>query len=472
MPNNKRPNGRGPKRRRVRAVTEAVGSKSRAAAAFIVNAVSSGESLSDAIPKYCAQFALDERDSSFVKEIAYGTLRHRRLLMGTLKPMFDHKINERNRIVQSLLFTALYQIVYMRVPPHAVVAASVSACGECGRKAFAPMVNAILRRFLREGATVVHSTNDAIEFSFPDWLYEHLLKAYGEKGCRDILRASNEKAPLFLRVENSKISTADFLQKLKEAEIEVTPLSEQMAKDSPSTVLLEKALNVNDIPGFKDGLCTVQDISAQLAAPLLDLGTDKLAVLDCCCAPGGKTAHILDLNPQAQVMAVDSDEHRLEQAKDTLSRLGRSDSAEFLVWDAQKLEEMPIPEAIAAQDTKACFDRILVDAPCSGTGVIRRHPDIKWLRRAKDIESLVAIQSRILDAAFARLKVGGILLYTTCSILPDENDAQIKAFLERHKDAQLLPFTIGGVECQTLQRLPSQDQGDGFFYARVRKVEA
>lgn len=435
-------------------VIETTGSKSRAAAAMIVEAVNKGVSMSEAVPKYCAQF--DSRDTAFIKEIVYGTLRYRRVLMGTLKPMFDYKINERNRIIQALLFTAMYQIVYMHVPAHAVVSATVSACGDVSRKSFSSTVNAILRRFLREGAKVIETEDEAVQYSFPDWLVERLKAGYDAATVTRILQASNIKAPLFLRVENSKISTADFVDHLAQKEIAAT--TSELCK---STVKLESAANVYDIPGFSEGLCTVQDISAQLAADFLKLDKEQaMQILDCCCAPGGKTAHILDLSPKSHVTALDIEESRLEQTVSTLKRLDRLDSVELKAMDATE---------IASLDKT--FDRILVDAPCSGTGVIRRHPDIKWLRRDKDIPALCEIQARILDAAYEKLNKGGVLLYTTCSILPDENIKQVEAFMQRHPEAIQDKITLGDNEYTTLQRLPGDDDGDGFFYARFIKPE-
>ena len=433
---------------------EVAGSKSRAAAALIVEAVNKGVSMSEAVPQYCAQF--DSRDTAFIKEIVYGTLRHRRVLMGTLKPMFDFKITERNRVVQALLITAMYQIVYMRVPAHAVVSATVSACGDIGRKSFTSTTNAILRRFLREGAKVIESDNDAVTYSFPDWLVTRLQDGYDAATVKKILEASNIKAPLFLRVENSKVSTEEFVEHLAKKEISSTT-----SKLCKSTVKLDAAANVYDISGFSEGLCTVQDISAQLTADFLKLDKDKaMRILDCCCAPGGKTAHILDLSPKSHVTALDIEESRLEQTVSTLKRLGRLKNVELKAMDATNLDAL-----------EGSFDRILVDAPCSGTGVIRRHPDIKWLRRDKDIASLCEIQAKILDAAYEKLSKGGILLYTTCSILPDENIRQVEAFLKRHSDAIQDPICLDGKEYTTLQRLPGDDDGDGFFYARFIKPE-
>lgn len=445
---------------------EAIGASTRAAAAQIVNAVSEGVSLNKGFAEYCSEF--DARDTAFIKEIVYGTLRNRRLLMTNLKPMFDYKITERHRIVHALLACALYQICFMRVPSRAVVSTTVSACGLCGRKSFTGLVNAILRRFLREGGNLTHSTDLAVEFSFSDWMLNHLKEAYGE-GLKEILEQSNAKAPLFIRVESSQISREEYAKMLDEAEISYT-----IVEEVPNGIMLDNALNVVDIPGFADGLCTVQDVSAQIAAPLLDLktaevnGGKRMRVLDCCCAPGGKTAHILDLAPDAEVVALDVDESRINNTVGTLERLKRK--AELHVMDAQDLGGIT-----------GTFDRILVDAPCTGSGVIRRHPDIKWLRRASDITMLSEIQQKILDEAYKKLNSGGILLYTTCSIFPEENIKGVEAFLKSHPDAKLLPFKIGKIDgittgvsddgsmVETLQRIPGDNDGDGFFYARFVK---
>lgn len=443
---------------------EAIGTKSRAAAAYIIHAVTSGMSLTEAIPYFTHPLGLDARDHAFVQEIVYGTLRHRRKLMHTLNPLFSYKVKEKHRIIPCLLLSALYQLTYMQVPPHAVVAASVSACGACGLKGYASLVNAILRRFLREGGTLAPTESLAEEYSFPDWLFTRLEQSYTESELKQILAQSNEKAPLFVRVENSKISTADYLAMLQNKGIEASGVD-----FSPCTVRLASPINVSHLPGFNEGLCTVQDLSAQLAAPLLELQTPEatpLQVLDCCCAPGGKTAHILDLNPQAEVTAIDVDDSRLQQTRSTLERLQRLPASaphavkvHLEVVDAQDLSQL-----------QTQFDRILVDAPCSGTGVIRRHPDIKWLRRQKDIPALCETQQKILESAWAKLKVGGILLYTTCSILPEENKEQIESFVQNHADAQVMPLVFKGQEYQHLQRLSGDDGGDGFFYARLRKV--
>lgn len=428
----------------------AVGSASRGAAALIVSDVEQGRSLAEALPARTRD--LDPRDQALVQEIVYGTLRNRRLLSNTLQGLINHSIKERYTPARSLLLCGLYQLVFSRAPAHAVAAATVGACGLCRCKPLTGMVNAVLRRFLREGAHLLHTDDAAIEFSFPDWMYQLLYSEYGEK-TREILLKSNEHAPMWLRVSNSRISTAEYQKLLEDKGIEA-----QVCNGVPSAIRLVNACSVEDLPGFKDGLCSVQDLAAQQCAPLLNI-EDGLEVLDACSAPGGKSAHILDLG-RVRLTCADADEQRLKLAKETIGRV--QGEAEFIVCDLAEHPEL----------IEGTFDRILIDAPCSGSGVIRRHPDIKWLRRQKDIPELVRIQARILDNALTKLKHGGILVYATCSIFKEENEEQIKAFLQRHKgQISPLPFEIPeSEENYFCQRLPGQMDGDGFFYARVRKI--
>ncbi|NLK85383.1 MAG: 16S rRNA (cytosine(967)-C(5))-methyltransferase RsmB [Aeromonadales bacterium] len=427
----------------------AQGSASRAAAAFCVNAIEEGKSLTEALPMFTKE--LDDRDRALVQEIVYGTLRHRRLLSTTVNTLFDHSINQRFNVARTLILCAIYQLLFTRAPAHAVVAATVGACELCKCKNFTGMVNAVLRRFLREGAHLVHSADPCVEHSFPKWLYDELEKDYGAEKTLEIMKESNEHAPMFLRVENSKISTEEYKKSLEAFSINAFTIEQ-----SPCTLLLEEPQGVDKLPFFDKGYIAVQDLAAQETAPLLEL-KDGDRVLDTCCAPGGKSAHILDICQNVKLVCSDVDAKRLESAKKNLLRLNRT--PEFVLADV-------------SEDTKqfeGTFDKILVDAPCSGTGVIRRHPDIKWLRRKKDIEKLIQTQEKILDNAFSLLNKGGILVYTTCSILKQENDEQIQKFLKRHSDAKLLPFTMNGKTVSTYQRLPGEDNADGFFYSRFIK---
>ncbi|MGN1281972.1 MAG: 16S rRNA (cytosine(967)-C(5))-methyltransferase RsmB [Succinivibrio sp.] len=425
------------------------GAPSRAAAALCVSAVREGRSLSDVLPLYTKD--LDDRDRAFVQEIVFGTLRHMRLLSTTLNTLLEENLKPRMNVAGALIICAIYQIIFTRVPAHAVVAATVGACSLCSCRAYTGLVNAVLRRFLREGSHLVHSTDPCVEQSFPTWLYEELKTCYGEELTLDIMRNSNEHAPMYLRVENSRISTEDYLKELEKCSIEAS-----LVKESPCTLLLSHPVNVFKLPFFEEGYVSVQDLAASLASPLLNL-VPGCTVLDTCSAPGGKSAHILDICPSADLTCTDIDEKRLDSAKENLERLNRK--AKFLAMDLSQ----------SSQGLKDEYDRILVDAPCSGTGVIRRHPDIKWLRRKKDIDSLVVTQKNILDNAFSLLKSGGILVYTTCSILKKENEEQVRAFLDRHKDARTLPFDMNGQTVSSYQRLPGENGSDGFFYARFIK---
>ena len=428
----------------------AVGAQSRGAAALIVSDVEQGRSLAEALPDRTA--GLDPRDQALVQEIVYGTLRNRRLLANTLQGLINHSIKEHFTPARALLLCGLYQLVYSRAPAHAVVAATVGACGLCHCKPLTAMVNAVLRRFLREGAHLVRPDDAAIEFSFPDWMYRMLSQEYGER-VRDILIKSNEHAPMWLRVTNSLISTADYQKLLTEQGIEA-----EICPQVPTALRLASACSVDLLPHFYDGMCSVQDLAAQQCAPLLEIA-DGMDILDACAAPGGKSAHILDLG-KVNLVCADADEKRLQLAEDTISRVkGR---ARFKVCDLAEQPEL----------IEGSFDRILIDAPCSGSGVIRRHPDIKWLRRQKDIPELIRIQGKILDNALTKLRHGGILVYATCSIFKEENEEQIEAFLTRHNGEIVpLPFTgPGAPENYFCQRLPGELGGDGFFYSRIKKL--
>ena len=430
-----------------------VGSAARAAAAYCVRAVEHGASLSDALPRNTRD--LDPRDAALASEIAYGTLRHRRLLSVPLQKLLLHSIPERFDAARAIILCAIYQLAFTRVPARAAVASAAGACAIMHCSNMTGLVNAVLRNFLRQGGHLPDPSTlpEAVAQSVPDWFWKKIHEQYADKAS-SILEEENERAPMWLRVENSKVGTDEYLKLLGEAGLhgEPSPLC-------PSAVMLDEAEGVMEIPGFDRGLASVQDLSAQLASPLLDV-RDGMRVLDCCAAPGGKSAHIMDLCPKAELTALDVSAERIERMRQNFARLGRSPRC--LVADFASEE--------GARAAGGGYDRVLLDAPCSGTGVIRRHPDIKWLRREKDIPALAQTQARMLDHAFAALKEGGVLLYTTCSILNEENSEQARAFMERHPDAQPLPFKIGSREGRMLQRLPGEDGGDGFFYARFRKA--
>lgn len=432
--------------------SSATGSPARAAAAMAVAAVENGRSLTKTLPRFLKD--MDGRDRALVQEIVYGTLRHRRLLSERLKGLLEHSIVKRFENSRALLLCALYQIVYTRIPSHAVVASTVGACSSCGCRNMTGLVNAVLRRFLREGSSLNEEQVSAdIRYSVPQWLYDRLCAQYPDK-VTGILKAQNEHAPVWLRVENSKITTEDYLKLLKKSGTDATAC--EYAK---AAVKLKQAIGTEDMPKFQQGFVSVQDLAAQMAAPLIEPKNGE-KILDCCAAPGGKSAHLMDLCPEINLISADTDEERLEQAQKNFSRLGRN--PQCVVCDFASAE--------APQKLGRDFDKILLDAPCSGTGVIRRHPDIKWLRREKDIDQLKTVQAAMLDQALGMLKTGGILVYTTCSILKEENEEQVKAFLERHSDeVEALPFEIFGENVACKQLLPGEHSADGFFYARFIK---
>ena len=430
--------------------SSATGSEARAAAALAVAAVENGRSLTKTLPLYLKD--MDSRDRSLVQEIVYGTLRHRRLLSERLKDLLEHSITKRFENSRALILCALYQIVFTRIPSHAVVASTVGACQSCHCRNMTSLVNAVLRRFLREGASLNEElVSKDVRYSVPKWLYEKLSIQYPEQ-IDAILQAQNEHAPCWLRVENSKIDTASY-QKLLNAVVasETVPYAKAALK-------LDHPVGTEDLPKFQQGFISVQDLAAQMAAPLLEPKAGE-KILDCCAAPGGKSAHLLDLCPEINLTSADADAERLEAAKRNFTRLGRSPICKVCDFASKEA-----PEVLGSD-----FDKILLDAPCSGTGVIRRHPDIKWLRREKDIAQLTKVQAQMLDQAFSMLKPNGLLIYTTCSILKEENEEQIKAFMKRCPDVEFYPFEIKGQLVNYYQRLPGIDGADGFFYARLRK---
>ena len=320
----------------------------------------------------------------------------------------------------------------------------------------AGFVNGCLRRFLRERAALVARTAaDAVAcWNHPAWWIERLQHDYPQN-WQAILAANNQQAPMTLRVNRRRSSVEAYLQWLRGAGLDAW-------RNGAHGVTLTRPLPVQAIPGFADGVVSVQDAAAQLAAPLL-LGPQAppgLRVLDACAAPGGKTAHLLERQPKlAGVVAVDADENRLKRVQENLDRIGLT--AKVIHGDAST-PDLWWPEGQ--------FDRILLDAPCSATGVIRRHPDIKWLRRDQDIRELAELQHRILGALWSKLKSGGTLLYATCSVLPEENRDQIRAFLAATPDATLVPLHAQDTpEYPGRQFLPGEAEMDGFYYAKLIK---
>lgn len=401
-----------------------------------------GRSLSEVAP-----------DQPLAKAICYGVLRYLPILRELLAGYLSKPLKARDRQIELLLLVGLYQLGWMKKAPHAVLNETVRVARKLGRPWATALVNGVLRNYQRDGYPTLVDNGEAMT-GHPDWLRRRIVQAWGDRAA-GIFVANNQQAPMWLRVNSSRGGAlSNYQDQLRAAGLNATP-----APIAPQALQLEHPCDVVDLPAFSAGAVSVQDISAQLAAPLLSIKAGQ-RVLDACAAPGGKTAHLLELQQNLRLLAIDVDADRATRIEQTLDRLRLSatvavaDMSEPNRWHDGQL-----------------FDRILLDVPCSATGVVRRHPDIKWLRRDEDIADLCRRQRQLLDAAWSLLAPSGLLLYTTCSILPDENADQIAAFTDNQADCRLLelPESLGHNTGFGIQRLPGDDDGDGFFYALLEK---
>lgn len=423
-------------------------------AALAVMRVLDGAQLREALEAVDDHSAL--RGRALVQELAYGTLRH----WGTLDAIVGQLARKpiADPLLRALVAVALYQIDHTRAPPFAIVDRAVAAAGEGVRPAAKALVNALLRRYLREHDDIRRaiSVNDVARWSYPQWWIDRVRRDYPDDWPA-ILDAGNARPPLTLRV-NRRVTTRDaLLQRFAAAGIAADAAGE-------AGLIVAQPRPVTELPGFADGAFAVQDLAAQQAAPLLDID-DGMRVLDACAAPGGKTAHLLEL-ADADVLALDIDARRLVCIAENVERLTLGDRRIRLVeGDAGKADGW--------WDGRA-FDRILLDVPCTASGVVRRHPDGKWRHRAGDVERFAREQARLLDAAWPLLATGGKLLYATCSVFTAENEAGIAGFEARHGEAlrEILTVADGTPHCGG-QLLPSPSGAshnqDGFFYALLRK---
>lgn len=379
-----------------------------------------------------------------LQDLSYGTLRFYGQLDALLRALLHKPLTDRR--IYYVLLVALYQLEYSKAAQHAVVDYAVRSAQMLNAKA-SGLVNAILRNFLRSRAALLEQAAQHAEgrFSYPQWWIDELQSQYGERSAA-VLEAGNRHPPMTLRINQRRITTAEYLALLNRQDLSARLIE-------PDALQLDKPLPVDRLPGFFEGLVSVQDAGAQYAARLLDVH-DGMRVLDACAAPGGKTAHILE-RAAARVVAVDNDAKRLLRVEQNLQRLGLA--VRLVVGDAAEPDNWwdGVP-----------FDRILADVPCSASGVVRRHPDIKWLRRRTDIAGFATQQLRILHALWRLLAQDGKLLYATCSVFHQENEQVIAAFLAQQHDAQRLPVSLAhGIEGQLLP----DDQHDGFFYALLQK---
>ncbi len=411
-------------------------------------------------------------DRAAIRAVTLGSLRWYLRLLPAVIPLLDRRTRLAAEL-RSLLIAAGHQIEYSRNAPEATVDAAVDAARILHQPRATGLVNAVLRRFVGErGALLAQVDSDlASATAHPEWLVSELRHAWPDD-ARAVLAGNNAHPPLVLRLDHSRVERDAYLAELAESGCPGRKLDW-----TPDAIELERPVPVGDIPGFAEGRVSVQDAGAQLAAPLLD-ARPGMRVLDACAAPGGKTLHLLERTPDLEdLLAIDIDPARLKRLEDNLDRARRR--ARIAALDIRALAEPASGEADRLLGGRR-FDRILVDAPCSSTGVIRRHPDIKLLRRREDVDACAAAQLEILHAAFRVLASGGRLLYCTCSVLPEENEQVVTAFLRAEPLARRAPMpraaelAPGARDCSVgIQLLPGARAGtDGFYYACLEKTTA
>lgn len=400
------------------------------------------------------QAALPDRERAWLQALCFEVMRAYPLLAGMIKPLLEKPLKARDQDIYALLLIGACQLLRMRVAEHAAINETVDACTVL-RKGWAKgLVNGVLRQFQRRRAELEKSLSPAARVEHPEWLWQAIRRQWPEQASA-IIAANNMHPPLCLRVNRRHGTREAYLARLQAAGIAARP-----CEHAPDGLWLESPVPVTALPGFDDGDASVQDESAQLAALLLP-ARPGARVLDACAAPGGKTGHWLEIEPALALTALDIDAGRLVRIEENLERLGLAASV--------CTGDLAFPAEWWEGDN---FDAILLDAPCSGTGVIRRHPDIKLLRRQASIAELVEEQRVLLRSAWSLLAPGGVLLYATCSILPEENADVVREFLAETADARELPIEAAwGVATDPgRQVLPDVAGGDGFYYARLQKA--
>jgi 16S rRNA (cytosine967-C5)-methyltransferase len=400
---------------------------------------------------------LEARERALAMELVNGVLRWRFRLEGLLAKLLSKSLRKKDVDIQLVLLLALYELVELSTPDYAVVNEAVTQTRHVGKKWASGMVNGVLRSFIRDREALLTSIDedDVARFSHPRWLIDLLNQDWPQQTAQ-ILDANNQRPPMWLRVNAGKTSVEDYKKLLDAGQIRAVrhPFAESALK-------LDSPMDVSRLPGFAQGLVSVQDAAAQLAAKLLGAENGE-RVLDLCAAPGGKTCHVLETAANIEMTAVELEPLRMQRVQQNLDRLGLH--AGLIVGDAT--------DAQSWWDGRL-FDRILVDAPCSASGVIRRHPDIKSLRHADDLDSLAQTQQQILLQALSMLKPGGTLLYVTCSVFRRENEQQVAQLLSVSEEVvEVAIDELWGIPCRHgRQLLPGDMGGDGFYYARLKKQD-
>lgn len=413
-------------------------------------AVQQGQSLANVLPIHLSKVA--DRDRALFHELVLGTLRQWYGLKSITLPLLVKPLD--NPTVETCLYVGLYQLLCTRIAPHAAISETVTAVKQLGFQTLSGVVNAILRRVSRETSGFEIALKEA--HGLPSWLYKRLKKDWGEDTLQQLCRDLKQSAPLTLRVNDRVVGRDEYLEILDEHDIEA-----HACDLSEVGIVVDQSVQIPQLPGFEEGGFFVQDEHAQLCAMLLPNLDDQL-VVDACAAPGGKTTHLLERFTPKKLIAIDQDSKRLIRISENLERLELNQYAEVEILAADATSWIP-DEPV---------DCIVLDAPCSAIGVMRRHPDIRLLRQSVDIQQTVELQQQILEHMWKQLKVGGTLLYITCSILKVENEQQMQKFFAEHTDAQEVKIDADwGIEqIHGRQLLPSEGHGDGFFYCRIEKT--
>ncbi|HTF98192.1 MAG TPA: 16S rRNA (cytosine(967)-C(5))-methyltransferase RsmB [Cellvibrio sp.] len=427
----------------------------RAAATQVIAQILRNQgSLSSLLPTISPQ--VPESDRSLLQELCFGVCRYHPQLHAYIECLLDKPLRVKDGDIQALLLLGLYQLLHTRIPDHAAIGETVEVTRHIKKPWATNLVNGVLRHFQRDHLKITEllANNRAYQTNHPAWM-EGMLRKNWPEDFEAVVTANNQHPPFTLRLNTHRVHRNTYLAQLVDLGITATCTS-----FSPYGFTLEQACDPRQLPGFGDGWISVQDEAAQLCADLLQL-SPNLRVLDACAAPGGKTGHLLELESSLAVTALDVEERRLQRVRENLARLDVI--ADIRCGDGTRPHEWWDGQL---------FDRILLDAPCSATGIIRRHPDIKVLRTPEEIARLSDLQGQLLDSLWPLLKPDGILLYATCSVLPRENTQVVEAFIKRQAGALHEPISADWGIPQTYGRqlLPQIDGHDGFYYARLRKA--
>lgn len=421
------------------------------AARALLCVINGHQSLDGILERYLAR--VQPIDRPLLQTLCYGVMRWYLQLREWLAQFSDRPVDRLKPEVQILILLGIYQLRYTRIPEHAAIHATVECAASLRISYAGGLINAILREYQRGDRQGLLADNNTTRYAHPGWMLDMIRVDWPDDWQR-VLQNNNQQAPMVLRLDVESMPREEYLELLGRIGIEACD-----HKHAPAGIVLKEAVEVGELPGFEQGLVSVQDAAAQLAVPLLE-AMPRHRVLDACAAPGGKTAHILQQVGPGELVAIDSSPQRLKKLEALFERICRN--AEVIVGDAASPEGW--------WDGKY-FDRILLDVPCSASGVIRRHPDIKHIRSLSAVHEIVQRQARILDAVWGLLKQGGRMVYVTCSVFKSENKDQIERFLQRHGNAILKPIAgTWGRGRSGRQILPGESGMDGFYFAILEKI--